>query len=171
MKEKIFDVTNESIDANDCSENIEFNEVDYFNELVRETSRLGTYNNFCDFDLFMTKDKIIKIEKNGFDLYIPTNCNTDKKGYFFVDSKNGHDCYAYDKGSVHSYYVLDGNGAFIINNVKIVVEKGSVIVIPPYATFYYEGCMKMIEKIEPNFKDENFVVVEEISYENKKNML
>lgn len=142
--------------------------INYFNYLIKNSKQIGTYNNFCDIDLIISEDKTIKIEKNGFDLYIPTDCNNDDRGYFFVDSKNGHDCYAYDKESVHSYYILDGSGVFTINGEEIMVKMGATIVIPPYATFYYVGSMKMLEKIEPNFKDENFIVVENVIYEGGK---
>lgn len=148
--------------------NLESYGVNYFNKLIKDNEHVETYNNFCDIDLSAFVDGTIKVEKSGFDLYIPVACNNDKTGYFFINSTKGHDCHGYDKESFHSYYVLEGDGKFTINGNEIIAVKGSTVVIPPFATFYYEGSMKMILKMEPNFKEENFVVVDKVTYEDNK---
>ena len=101
------------------------------------------------------KDGLIKVQKNGFDLYIP-NTNLDEYGCFLVDSIFGHDCVAYDSKSVHSYYILEGNGTFEVDGKKINAEAGVKVSIDPNKVFYYSGTMKMVEEIVPNFDEKHF---------------
>ena len=115
-------------------------------------------------ELFGDWSKTICVHKNGFDLYIPQG-NTDDIGYFYVNSIKGHDCYATDSGSTHVYTVLSGEGEFIINDVTFPVKAHSVVVIHPNDTFYYKGTMGLLERIIPNFKEENFHVLQTVSYE------
>jgi len=117
----------------------------------------------------LLKSDLLKVEKEGFDLYIPSK-NTDDYGCFLVDSIHGHDCVAYDSRSVHSYYILDGKGCFVIDGKLVEVTSGDVVRINPNQVFYYSGTMKMIEEIVPNFDEQHFHVVERISYDENKNM-
>ena len=113
------------------------------------------------------KDGLIKVQKNGFDLYIP-NTNSDEYGCFLVDSICGHDCVAYDSKSVHSYYILEGNGTFEVDGKKINAEAGVKVSIDPNMVFYYSGTMKMVEEIVPNFDEKHFHVVEQVTYDESK---
>ena len=116
----------------------------------------------------LLKDDLIKVKKDGFDLYIPSQ-NSDSYGCFLVDSVCGHDCVAYDTKSTHSYYILYGSGTFTINGEERTVGCGDVIHIKPNEVFYYSGTMKMIEEIVPNFDEKNFHIVEKVSYDSENN--
>lgn len=125
-----------------------------FVDIMKSTSIFGDW-----------KDTIM-VQKNGFDLWIPKN-NNEVEGYFYVNSYLGHDCYAYDSVSRHTYMVINGEGKFNINNIDYPVSKGSIVTINPGDIFYYKGQMQLIEHIEPNFKDENFHVVKKVLYNSK----
>ena len=103
--------------------------------------------------------------KNGFELYVPTEGNTKEVGYFYVDSYNGHDSYAYDSVSTHTYYIISGEGDFIINGKVYHKQSGETIEIHPNEVFYYKGAMKLIEKISPEFDGNNFHQVKLVSYD------
>jgi mannose-6-phosphate isomerase-like protein (cupin superfamily) len=46
--------------------------------------------------------------------------------------------------SEFSYYVIEGNGYFIIDDVKETITKGDLIVIPPETKFTFGGKLKML---------------------------
>lgn len=108
-------------------------------------------------------EETVTFEKSGETLTILPG-NTDKKGFFLIDSSLGQDAYAYDKKSTSTYYVLDGEGEFDINGAKLKVKKGDIVTIPPKTVFYYKGKMKLIEKMTPNFQAENVVEVKKVKY-------
>lgn len=108
----------------------------------------------------------VTFEKSGESLTILPG-NTDKRGMFLIDCSLGQDAYAYDKKSTSTYYILDGEGEFDINGKIQKVKKGDVVIIPPNTTFYYKGKMQLIEKMTPNFQEENVVVVKPVQYSEK----
>ncbi len=114
---------------------------------------------------FSDLSETIHISKNGFELYIPKQGNTDEVGYFYVDAYKGHDCYAYDTVSTHKYFLISGEGDFIVNGKVVHKQAGDTITINPNEVFYYSGTMKLIEKISPKFEDKNFHVLQTVSYE------
>ena len=119
----------------------------------------------------VTQDNVgvnmILVNKNGFDLIIPTT-NKDDHGYFLVNSMHGHDCYSYNSESTHIYHVLDGEGEFVVDGETVSVNEGDVVTIDPNKVFYYKGKMIMMFEMIPNFKEENNHVVEEVSYDTKE---
>ena len=109
-------------------------------------------------------DDMIFIDRGSFQLIIPKDGNTDEHGDFFVCSKEGHDCLSKNIESTHVYNVIDGEGTFIVDGKDINVNQGSSIVIPPNTPFTYKGKMIMTFTMEPNFKEENDVFIEKITY-------
>ena len=117
------------------------------------------------------QEECIFIEKAGETLVILPG-NNDKKGIFFIDTTFGQDNITFDKKSTSTYHVVGGKGKYFFKSVvsdKYTVKDVStmdgdnVIVIPPFTEFYYESDpsdpLKLIEVMEPNFKEENVVVI------------
>lgn len=125
---------------------------------------IKSFGNISERWASLLKNNLLKIEKNGFTLFIPGK-NTDDYGCFLVNSIYGHDCIAYDSRSTHSYYILEGNGIFEINGNEMNVSAGDIIHIKPNEIFYYKGNMKMIEEIIPNFEAKHFHILEEVNYD------
>ena len=94
--------------------------------------------------------------------------NTEKKGYFFIDSTYGQEAYTYDKKSTSTYFILDGEGVFELDGKRFAVKAGDVVTVPKNTVFYYSGKMKMIERMVPNFNEKNIIVVKELTTEEIK---
>ena len=53
------------------------------------------------------------------------------------------------------YYILEGGGAFILNDEKVIARQGDVIAIPPDTRIYYFGKMDFTLTVTPLWKEEN----------------
>lgn len=113
------------------------------------------------------------IEKDGETLVILPN-NTEKRGYFYIDTTFGQDSITMDKCSESIYYILGGSGTFYLKDndsdkfISISVnanDGNNMIRVPKKTVFYYESDpnnpLKMIERMTPNFNEENIVVISE----------
>ena len=118
------------------------------------------------------QEECVFVEKEGETLVILPN-NNEKKGTFLIDTTFGQDHITYDKVSKSTYHIVSGKGVFYYKGLHdedykvrdVSSEDGdNTIVIPPNTVFYYESDpaepLKMIEIMEPNFKEENVVVME-----------
>ena len=86
--------------------------------------------------------------------------NTAKKGLYLIDCNSKQEKTLQDSKSTRTFWVLDGEGEFIVGDNIINVGKGGLIKISPNTPFSYVGQMKLIEKVQPdcceeNIKDEN----------------
>lgn len=78
-----------------------------------------------------------------------------KIGVHFVDVKQGHDKFLISKVLTHVYYILEGNGTFIIDGKEYPVEKGMLIEVPPKIKYVYSGNMKVLLIVEPSWFEGN----------------
>ena len=79
---------------------------------------------------------------------------TDKTHYFLVETKTGHETTIIEHESDFIYYVLEGSGYFLINDVKEECVKGDLVVIPHNSKFTYKGKLKMMATATPPFRPE-----------------
>lgn len=114
-------------------------------------------------------DKIFVVDKECLELMILPN-NSNEFGSFFINSRLGHDCFSHELVSTTYYYVLDGQGKFIIDNKEVLVQIGDIIKIEPNVVFYYEGTMKLLMIMVPNFEEKNHVVDKIVTYNNSISM-
>jgi len=94
--------------------------------------------------------KEIDFSKNGFSINLPKIENKDIS-ICFVETKNGRDNYCMLDISTMFYYIIEGNGFFIINNEQCSVTKGDLVEIPPKHKYTYTGQLKMLEIQTPAF--------------------
>lgn len=94
--------------------------------------------------------KEIDFSKNGFSVNLPKIDNKDIS-ICFVETKNGRDNYCMLDTSTMFYYIIDGNGIFIINDEKCQIKTGDLIEIPPKHKYTYTGNLKMLEVQTPAF--------------------
>lgn len=113
------------------------------------------------------EEKLIIIPRDGSDLIIPNN-NEDSLGVFIVESSQGNNCYAHNIVSTQTYYVIDGSGTFIIDGKEIPASIGTIVKVAPNSISYYIGNMILVETLEPNFKEENFIIDKEVTYSKTK---
>jgi len=69
----------------------------------------------------------------------------------FINSKTGHGGAVVAENITHFYYILRGNGVFVINDLKYEVGAGQLVEIPPKSPFNYSGRMEMLLVMEPPF--------------------
>lgn len=138
-----------------------------FYELMEPLRGTAEFQKFYGKLTLPMEDNTMFIEKRGETLIIPAG-NTEKKGYFFIDSTYGQEAYTYDKKSTSTYFILDGEGVFELDGKRFAVKAGDVVTVPKNTVFYYSGKMKMIERMVPNFNEKNIVVVKELTTEEIK---
>lgn len=61
-----------------------------------------------------------------------------------LDVYKGHDTFMISKALTRIYYVVEGSGAFTIDNQRYDVAPGLVIEVPPGVEYSYSGSMKML---------------------------
>lgn len=57
------------------------------------------------------------------------------------------------------YYILAGEGVFILNDKKVEAKKGDLVVVPPNTKIHYFGKLDMMLTVTPAFDENNEVHV------------
>lgn len=71
-----------------------------------------------------------------------------------VETQLGHETTIIEQASDFIYYILEGNGYFVINNLKEECFHGDLIVIPARTKFTYKGTFKMLLSCTPPWREE-----------------
>lgn len=74
---------------------------------------------------------------------------TSKTQYFLVETEKGHITTIIEHDCDFIYYILEGNGYFMINGRKEDCSRGDLVVVPAGAKFTYKGKLKMIATSTP----------------------
>jgi mannose-6-phosphate isomerase-like protein (cupin superfamily) len=107
--------------------------------------------------LYKKKDSI-NVSKHGINLKVfPTNITT--ANVVRVSTEKGHFQEFYDKKSTYIYYILEGEGVFILNDEKVEAKKGDLVVVPPNTKIHYFGKLDIILTVSPAFDENNEVHV------------
>lgn len=69
---------------------------------------------------------------------------------WLVTSRN-----SYDTESTYAWFIIDGNGTFVIDDEKIEVNSKDLVVVPPNKRIHYFGKMKMLLCTSPAFNPAN----------------
>lgn len=97
-----------------------------------------------------TKSKNISFSHGGADGYAyklwSKNIEID-----YIDSKTGHDGSVISDTLSHFYYILEGEGEFILDNKSYLVKTGDLVEVPPNHSLDYKGKMKMLLIMEPPY--------------------
>jgi SAM-dependent methyltransferase len=70
---------------------------------------------------------------------------------YYVVVDGGHDTFMVSRKITRTYYVIDGDGHFIIDNRKYGVSSGMLIEVPPKVEFSYSGRMKLVVFARPKW--------------------
>lgn len=70
---------------------------------------------------------------------------------YFTDVSKGHDSYLISKKITHTYYILEGRGAFDVAGKIYKVKKGNLIETEPGVEYTYSGKMKMLLIMNPPY--------------------
>lgn len=102
--------------------------------------------------------KNLGIEKKGkFGADLDVYPNVNDCGIVLVSTEEGHNEEFSNLKSTVVYVVLEGSGAFFLDDEEVKVEKGDMISIEPNTRIYYKGKLKMILITNPAWKQENEV--------------
>lgn len=101
-----------------------------------------------------TADKARKFNKYGVDLVVYGE-NVPEANVVYVSVKKGHLEEFYDVQSWFIYYIVKGNGTFVLNDEKIEVKATDLITIPPKTRIHYFGTMEMVLTVAPAFDEKN----------------
>jgi mannose-6-phosphate isomerase-like protein (cupin superfamily) len=71
-----------------------------------------------------------------------------------VETEQGHETIIIEHKSDFIYYILEGNGYFVINDDKETCSQGDLVVIPAGTKFTYKGKLKMLLSCTPPWKEE-----------------
>ncbi len=84
----------------------------------------------------------------------PTQDFTLKTSFVLVETEKGHETTIREKQSDFIYYVLEGEGVFVINDINEKCSRGDLIVIPAGTKFTYKGRLKLLLSCVPPWKEE-----------------
>jgi mannose-6-phosphate isomerase-like protein (cupin superfamily) len=72
-----------------------------------------------------------------------------------LDVQKGHDTFMISKALTRIYYIIEGTGAFTIDNQKYDVVPGLIVEVPPGVEYSYSGSMKILLVSHPRWFDGN----------------
>ena len=67
----------------------------------------------------------------------------------------GHDTFMISKALTRIYYIIEGTGAFTIDNQKYDVAPGLIVEVPPGVEYSYSGSMKILLVSHPRWFEGN----------------
>lgn len=84
----------------------------------------------------------------------PTLSLTTEVQFFLVETETGHETTIIEHDCDFCYYVLAGQGQFIIEDTVEECTVGNLVVIPSGTKFTYKGHLKMIATSTPPWEEE-----------------
>ncbi len=100
-----------------------------------------------------TKDQSPKFEKHGVSMWQLGGTLEQPEKIIYQETMKGHDEEFLNTTSTFKYFILEGNGEFIISGQSYPVFAGNVVIIPPKTPFYYKGNLKQILVTAPSWKE------------------
>jgi mannose-6-phosphate isomerase-like protein (cupin superfamily) len=94
-------------------------------------------------------------QKDKFGIHLNILPDFDNCSVVLVETAVGHNQEFYDKKSSFNYFILEGEGAFFLDDEEVLIAKGDLLSIQPNVRIYYKGKLKMILIISPAWKPEN----------------
>ena len=92
--------------------------------------------------------------RNEVDVKLPDEVNYKDISICRVETKTGrNNACLLDKSTIF-YYVIEGNGQFIVNDEKVDVATNDLIEILPQNKYTYQGNLKMLEILSSRFDEE-----------------
>lgn len=98
--------------------------------------------------------KNVSFTRNGMNVKLPNEMNYKDISICLVETETGRDNYCLLDKSTIFYYIIDGDGEFVVNSEKIEVTANDLIEILPKNKYTYKGNLKMLEILSSGL-DEN----------------
>jgi mannose-6-phosphate isomerase-like protein (cupin superfamily) len=101
-----------------------------------------------------TVDGAGKFNKHGIDLVIYGQIEPSAN-VCHVSVQKGHFQEFYDVKSAFTYYIIKGEGTFMLDDEPVKVKATDLVVIPPNTRIYYFGNMEMVLTVSPAWEEKN----------------
>ncbi|MGI8419299.1 MAG: cupin domain-containing protein [Candidatus Levyibacteriota bacterium] len=99
-----------------------------------------------------TQNSFEKVGING--KIFPISDLTAKSEFVLVQTQSGHETTIIEHDSDFIYYVLEGEGYFLIEDQKESCAQGDLVVIPAGKKFTYKGNLKLLLSCTPPWTQE-----------------
>lgn len=100
----------------------------------------------------LKKDHTVQFQKNGVSFTGYGNINEDFALVVETVEKGHFEEFVHDK-SKFVYLFLEGAGTFVLNDEKVSVKAGDMLVIEPGTRIYYFGCLKQVLITTPAYDE------------------
>jgi SAM-dependent methyltransferase len=70
---------------------------------------------------------------------------------YYIEVEKGHDVFMISKKITRTYYVINGNGYFTIDNQRYEVYPGILVEVPPKVEYCYSGKMALLAFAKPRW--------------------
>ncbi len=84
----------------------------------------------------------------------PISQITEKISFVLIKTSQGHQTTIIEHKSDFIYYIVEGNGHFVINKLIEPCTQGDLIVIPAGTPFTYKGIFKMLLSCTPPWTED-----------------
>src|SRR5215831_12498300 len=70
---------------------------------------------------------------------------------YYIEVETGHDAFMVSKKITRTYYIINGNGYFTIDNRRYGVSSGMLVEVPPKVEYSYSGKMRLLAVPKPRW--------------------
>jgi mannose-6-phosphate isomerase-like protein (cupin superfamily) len=99
-------------------------------------------------------DEAKTIKKFGVDITLFGE-SISSNNVVYEETEIGHLEEFLDDVSTHMWFIIEGNGTFVIDDEKVKAKPKDLIVIPPGKRIHYFGKLKMLLCTTPAFDEQN----------------
>jgi mannose-6-phosphate isomerase-like protein (cupin superfamily) len=94
------------------------------------------------------------LEKHGVKMHIYTGAAEGAPaGVVYQETESGHaEEFRHDK-SAFIYYIIEGEGVYVIGGVEYPVGAGDVVVVPPGNSIYFRGRLRQVLVTVPPWEE------------------
>ena len=98
----------------------------------------------------------LETQKHGVKMWIyGRDPEVENAAVAYQETETGHAQEFYHETSAFVFYIVEGEGVWIIEGEEHPVEASDVVVVPPGKKFYYRGNLKQICVTAPAWNEEH----------------
>jgi len=98
------------------------------------------------------REEAVDLEKHGVRMRV---CTTEgaPAGIVYQETESGHaEEFCHEK-STFIYYIVEGEGVYVIGGVEHRVRAGDVVVVPPKSSIYFKGRFRQVLVTVPPWEE------------------
>jgi len=86
----------------------------------------------------------------------------ESTSFVYEETEAGHFEEFYDTTSTYTWFIVESEGTFVINDEKLTVQSKDLVVAPPNTRVHYFGKLKMLLTASPAFSADHLQHVRDI---------